>query len=144
MNNAHVKGSSMKESYLDSDVVLIEKMNLEIERFDVVAISAEKDGVKGDIIKRVIGLPNETVLIKDGLVYINGKLLKGDIPIDIKYGGLADQPFLLGNDEYFVMGDNRNESEDSRYEWLGAVKKNKILGKPFLRIFPFQRIGEVN
>lgn len=144
MNKMVVMGNSMADTYLNGDVIWVEKVSYhhEINRFDIVVVSAKKDGLSGYIIKRVIGLPNETILIKNGRVYINGVFLNHDYGELIQNSGAASSPFKLGNDEYFVMGDNRNGSSDSRDPWLGAVKINRIMGKPFYRIFPLNRIGK--
>lgn len=145
MNKMIISGNSMADNYKNGDVIWVEKLSCksEINRFDVVIINAKKNAVEGNIIKRVIGLPNETIIIKSGMVYVNGQKLKNDYGDFIKRSGLADAPFKLGNEEYFVMGDNRNDSSDSRDLWLGAVKKDKIIGNPLFRYFPLNRIGRV-
>ena len=98
-----------------------------------------------NFIKRVIGLPGETVQIVGGRVYINGELLESDV-----YGnelmisaGRASQPITLGENEYFVLGDNRNGSKDSRVEEVGNVKRSQIQGKALLRIWPLNKVGFV-
>ena len=88
----------------------------------------------------MIGLPGETVQIKGSTIYIDGKPLKenyGKDPID--YAGIAEKPIKLGDDEYFVLGDNREISRDSRYEEVGKVKN--IEGRAVLRIYPFDKFG---
>ena len=96
-------------------------------------------------IKRIIGLPGETVQVVDGYVYINGSRLESDI-----YGNelmddpmAASQPITLGEDEYFVLGDNRNHSQDSRDPSVGEVKKDTIMGKAWVRIYPFDKMGVI-
>jgi signal peptidase I len=96
-------------------------------------------------IKRIIGLPGETVYIDyDGNIFING------VKLDEHYGlarisnpGIAAEPLTLGEDEYFVMGDNRNDSMDSRYEDVGNIKRDELVGKAWLRIYPFDSFGTV-
>ena len=92
-----------------------------------------------------IGLPGETVQVVDGYVYINGSRLESDI-----YGNermddpmAASQPITLGEDEYFVLGDNRNHSQDSRDPSVGEVKKDTIMGKAWGRIYPFDKMGVI-
>ena len=91
----------------------------------------------------MIGLPGETVQIVGGRVYINGELLESDV-----YGnelmisaGRASQPITLGENEYFVLGDNRNGSADSRLEEVGNVDKSRIIGRAFVRIWPLSQFG---
>ena len=97
------------------------------------------------VLKRIIGLPGETVQVVDGYVYINGSRLESDI-----YGNelmddpmAASQPITLGEDEYFVLGDNRNHSQDSRDPSVGEVKKDTIMGKAWVRIYPFDKMGVI-
>ena len=101
-----------------------------LDRYDIVVV---KQNTNDDLwIKRIIGMPNETIQIKDGSVYINDKLLESDPFKDIKINnpGLASEKITLGEDEYFVMGDNRNNSRDSRY--IGSVNKKQIYGRGFV------------
>lgn len=93
-------------------------------------------------VKRIIGLPGETIQIKGSDIYINDELLEEDYgKMAITNAGIAENPIKLGEDEYFVMGDNRKISLDSRYEEVGPVKKEQIAGKAVLRIWPFKKFG---
>ena len=109
-------------------------------------------------VKRIVGLPGETVQIIDGLVYINGEPLEDDViygfgltdedgneiePEKIYNAGLASEPVTLGYDEYFVLGDNRNNSEDSRFANVGNVKYSSIIGRIWAVSAPFGRMGLV-
>ena len=97
--------------------------------------------------KRIIGMPGETVQIKDGKVYINDKELKSDvygITDYIDYPGIAEEPITLGDDEYFCLGDNRPVSQDSRYKEVGPVKRSIIVGKVWIRIWPLTKFGKVS
>jgi signal peptidase I len=92
-------------------------------------------------VRRVIGTPGDTVQIVDGAVYINGTLYNEDLDVAaIEDAGLAAEELTLGKDEYFVLGDNRNNSEDSRYANIGMVKKDYMLGKAW---FYFSSIGHM-
>ena len=93
-------------------------------------------------IKRIVGLPGEMIQIKEGAVYINGKLLVdsyGNEPMED--AGLAKEEIILGKDEYFVLGDNRNNSEDSRFSDIGNISKKYIVGKIWFTVSPKCKIG---
>lgn len=131
-----VQGESMKETLQGGEVMLLKKYDTDYKRFDVVVISKNVEG--DNLIKRVIGLPNETIRYKDGLLYINDEIVE-DVHA---YGETANfQEVKLGNDEYFVMGDNRAVSLDSRI--LGVIKHNEIEGKAGLVIYPLNKIGNI-
>lgn len=96
-------------------------------------------------IRRVIGLPGETIRIKDGQIYINGEVYEETGNYDVMTnGGLASNGVTLQSNEYFVLGDNRNNSEDSRYEDIGTVSKRYIVGKIWFTCYPFSKLGFVN
>jgi signal peptidase I len=143
MDKVIISGNSMANTYKNGDAIWIEKISYRsnISRFDTVVIHTKSSG---NIIKRAIGLPTETVLIKDGHVYINGKILNEESNIYIQDGGNALQGVKLSTDQYFVLGDNRNDSMDSRFNSIGTIKKEDIIGKPFFRFYPFDKIGKVN
>lgn len=146
-----VEGQSMEPTLSDGDSVIIQKLSYlfgEPERFDVVVfpVNAKGDGKNGEhsfYVKRIIGLPGETLQVRDGSVYIDGERLEADryCLSKILDGGNADTPITMKEDEYFVLGDNRNMSTDSRNSYVGMVKKNDISGKVFLRIWPFTHFG---
>lgn len=100
------------------------------QRYDIVAYSMVEDQDSYYTIKRVIGLPGETVLIQNGKIYINGNPLT-DYPIEqeINIAGLAETSLTLADGEYFVLGDNANNSQDSRYYSVGNIKENEIIGR---------------
>lgn len=130
-----VDGDSMKNTLKNGDILLLYKLST-IDRFDIIVLDEEKDNEK--IIKRVIGLPGETVAIKKGKIYINDKVIDDEYA----YGQTSDyNKVTLRDDEYFILGDNRLISKDSRY--FGPIKDNEIKGKIVFRLFPFTKIGTV-
>lgn len=140
-----VDGSSMNDTLQDGDQLFVDKISyrfLEPERYDIIVFELrDEPGVH--YIKRIIGLPGETVQIIDGAVYIDGELLEGDV-----YGKevmqdarRAAEPIVLGEDEYFVLGDNRNNSTDSRTEKVGNVKRSQFVGRAFIRVWPLKSFG---
>ena len=118
------------------------------ERYDIIIFPGpEEFGQHPYYIKRISGMPGETVQIKDGKVYINDKELKSDvygITDYIDYPGIAEEPITLGDDEYFCLGDNRPVSQDSRYKEVGPVKRSIIVGKVWIRIWPLTKFGKVS
>lgn len=129
-----VRGDSMNDYYFDKDVVFVSKIFDSLSRFDVVICKSKEPGSRSIVIKRVVGLPFETVRIIDGCVYINGEKLDDFVDVEIKNAGIASELLLLGEGEYFLLGDNRNNSEDSRNEWLGIVSQEQIKGKVIFKI----------
>lgn len=142
-----VKGYSMTNTINNKDQLLVNKFIYNFkdpERFDIVVLYPKgRDVPEEYYVKRIIGLPGETVQIKDSLIYINGEPISEDYGKEryISYYGIADVPFKLAEDEYFVMGDNRNGSTDSRDPEIGPIKKENINGQVFFRIFPFDNFG---
>ena len=138
-----VSGSSMVPTFENGDYLIIDKISYELgdpQRDDVVIFRYPGDPTKF-FIKRIIGLPNETVDIKGNDVTIINEEHKEGFKLDqpfIKNFSNNDMRFELKNDEYFVMGDNRNASSDSRY-W-GAVEKKLLQGKAFVRLLPINKI----
>ena len=92
--------------------------------------------------KRVIAVPGDTILIQNGEVYVNGEPFTEEVDVSaMEDAGLATEEMTLGNDEYFVLGDNRNNSEDSRYANIGNIKKEYIIGKAWFRITSWSNFG---
>lgn len=136
-----VIGNSMQPAYEDKENLVMERVSYyftDPERFDVVVIDTKSP--YGIIIKRIIGLPGETIQIEeDGSILINGMVLKesyGLETINPELRGRAEYEITLKEDEYFVLGDNRNNSGDSRLKGIGNIEKNQILGKIIIKI-PF-------
>lgn len=145
LQQAFVDGTSMETQLHNGDHLLMSKLSYKIgtpDRFDIVIFPFEEDVC---FVKRVIGLPGETIQIIDGYVYIDGNLLQDDTYCKdlIENPGVLSESYVIGNDEVFVMGDNRNNSLDSRFSAVGTIKIKDILGKAFFRIYPFENFGKV-
>lgn len=147
IQRTEVDGSSMEPTLYDGDNLFVDKISYrfrEPERFDIIVFPFQH---KEDTyyIKRIIGLPGETVRIdEDGRIYIDGEVLDesyGREVIRPEYVGRAAEPITLGDDEYFVMGDNRNNSSDSRTEAVGNIHRQDIVGRAWVRIWPFDKMG---
>ena len=140
-----VDGKSMMNTFMNGDNLLVEKVSYNFkdpERFDVIVFYPHGKDAGDYYIKRVIGLPGETVQIVGDDIYINGELLEENYGKDpMTNAGIASEPLTLGDDEFFVLGDNREISDDSRYEDVGPVKRENIAGKAILRIYPFSEFG---
>lgn len=166
-----VIGPSMMETLQNEDVVLLDKFSIrfgELERFDIVVFQPDQEkllasGIHTDeedvsFVKRIIGLPGEVVYIdEEGAIHIadsyEGGVFENDRVLEESYGreeiahperiayGSRENPAVLGKDEYFVMGDNRNNSTDSRKEYIGPIRRSQIEGKVFFRILPFDGFG---
>ena len=142
-----VMGHSMEPTLSDQDNLLVDKLSYRLhdpKRVDVVVFPYQYAD-KTYFIKRIIGLPGETVRIDDtGSIYINDELLMEAYGKEvIEDPGLARDGITLGADEYFVLGDNRNDSSDSRFVSVGNIKGSQIIGKAFLRIYPFSAFGRI-
>ena len=140
-----VSGSSMETTLSDGDNLLVDKITYrfsEPKRFDIIVFPFQYD-TDTYYIKRIIGMPGETVQIDyDGNIYINGSLLKESYGREvIQNPGRAAEPITLGKDEYFVMGDNRNNCSDSRDPSVGNIHRKDIIGRAWVRIWPFSKFG---
>lgn len=143
-----VSGSSMYDTLEDGDNLWINKLTYHFhdpERFDIVVFPFQDSDVY--YIKRIIGLPGEKIRIEeDGTIYINNEPLEEDYgyeTISPSMIGRAGEDILLGEDEYFVMGDNRNDSKDSRTEEVGNIKRDELEGKAAFRIWPLSKFGKI-
>ena len=133
-----VIGSSMEPCLFNGQSVLINKISYsfgEPKRGDVIVFLPNGNENTHYYIKRVIGLPGETVAINDGRIYLDGYFYEESDSYDmIEDGGIAEKGITLGEEEYFVLGDNRNNSEDSRSANVGAVKEETIAGKAWFKL----------
>ncbi len=145
----YVEGASMEPNFHEHEYLMVDEISYRFNppvRGDVVVFRYPKDPQQY-YIKRVIGLPGETVSLKDGEVYITdtsgatAQVSESYIPSDVKTVALGEEPVALKEDEYFVMGDNRNGSKDSRS--FGPVNKSFVIGRVFFRGWPVTRFGVV-
>lgn len=139
-----VDGESMEDTLYHNDNLIVDKISYrfhEPERFDVIVFPAHYDS-KTYLVKRVIGLPGETIYIDgEGNIYIDDELLEEDYGKEVMLsGGIAQASITLGEDEYFVLGDNRNHSLDSRDHMVGNIQREDIIGKAWVRIYPLDKI----
>ena len=144
-----VAGDSMLNTLHDKDNLIIDKVSYRFrdpERYEII-VFPYRHAEETYYIKRIIGLPGETVQIKDGYVYINDKKLGETFGREViradRYGQAAE-PITLGKDEYFVLGDNRNESADSRETSVGILKREDLIGRAWVRIWPLDSFGSLN
>ena len=135
---AIVDGASMDYTLEDGQLVFINKLvyNIkDVERFDIVVLNNEEDNDR--IIKRIIGLPNETIEYNNNQLYVNGKLVEQNYEVE----ATEDFTVVTKENEYFVLGDNRDVSKDSRM--LGNFNKEDIVGRVNFRILPFKKFGSI-
>lgn len=142
-----VSGSSMETTLSDGNNLIVDKISYrfrEPRRYEIIVFpyQYEEDTY---YIKRIIGLPGETVQVSDGQVYINGALLEDEVYGNepMIYAGIAGDPITLAEDEYFVLGDNRNHSADSREESVGVLKRKDLMGRAWIRIWPLNQFGVI-
>jgi signal peptidase I len=143
-----VDGSSMADTLMDGEHLYVEKLSYRfdaLDRFDIIVFYPYGRDNEEYYVKRIIGLPGEKVQIIGSDIYINGEILEEDYGTEkIRDPGRAEEPVILGADEYFVMGDNRNISKDSRSDEVGNVKKEDIGGRVVLRVKPLSRFGTID
>ena len=140
-----VQGESMEPMLQDGDNLIVDKITYHFkapQRFDIIVFPFQ---YKEDTyyIKRIIGLPGETVQITgEGTIDIDGEVLEEGYGREvIRDPGNAYSPVTLGEDEYFVLGDNRNNSSDSRSSSVGLIHRKDIIGRAWVRIWPFSKIS---
>ena len=142
-----VDGTSMENSLHDGEHVLIEKVSRYFngpDRFDIVVFTKNHGTYTKTYIKRIIGLPGETVQIIGSQIYIDGEVLVEKFGKDpISNAGIASESILLGENEYFVLGDNRRVSVDSRDKIVGVVTKDELNGVVLFRTAPLSAFGKV-
>lgn len=140
-----VDGVSMEPTLKGGDSIIIDKLSYNIgkpKRYDVICFKSYSK--KDVLIKRIIGLPNETIKIEDGIIYINDKEIRDKTGLEqIENAGIAKNGITLGEDEYFVIGDNRSQSIDSRFPEVGNVSLDDIIGRATFVIFPFNKMGNI-
>lgn len=142
-----VEGSSMEPTLQDGDNLIVDKITYRFhdpERFDIIVFPFQYEE-ETFYIKRVIGLPGETVQIDwDGNIYIDGEVLAEGYGREvIRDPGRAASEIVLGEDEYFVLGDNRNNSTDGRADLVGNIHRDDIVGRAWVRIYPFDKFGKL-
>lgn len=140
-----VSGSSMEPTLSDTDNLIVDKLSYRFhdpKRFDIIVFPF-RYSEETYFIKRIIGMPGETVRIDEaGNIYINGDLLEENYGREvIQYAGRAYEEIELAEDEYFVLGDNRNDSTDSRMPEVGNIHRSEIIGRAWVRIWPFDEFG---
>ena len=140
-----VQGSSMEATLSNGDQLIVDKISYRFrdpKRYDIIVFPFRYED-NTFYIKRIIGLPGETIQIDgEGNIWINGEILEESYGREIiRDPGLAVEPITLGEDEYFVMGDNRNNSSDSRVEAVGNIHRDEIIGRAFIRIWPLSKSG---
>ena len=142
-----MQDGSMSPTLLAGDITLTNRFAYQIgepSRGDVVAFKLSDDEMASVHVKRVIGLPGETIQIVEGKILIDGEIYKEPMKFPvIENPGMAEDVIKLGSNEYFVLGDNRNSSEDSRFLDVGVIDKKEMLGKIWFVISPKDRMGFV-
>ena len=141
-----VSGHSMETTLSHGDQLIVDKISYRFrdpDRYDIVVFPYKYEE-NTYYIKRIIGLPGETVQIVDGYVYIDGQQLDEHYGNEVMLDpGTAEEPVTLGDDEYFVLGDNRNNSQDSRVANVGVIHRKDLLGRAWIRIWPLSEFGVI-
>lgn len=140
-------GQAMEPSVNSGDQVLVNRFIYSVtapKRGDVIVFKPNGNENLHYYMRRVIGTPGDTVQVREGFVYVNGELLETGIGNEkMSYAGLAEEEIVLGKDEYFVLGDNRDMSEDSRNADIGNVRKSDIYGKAWFVRWPWENFGMI-
>lgn len=138
LTTTEVVGDSMKPNLVDKNILLVEQITQrfsDYNRFDIIVFARSPSY----LIKRIIGLPGETIKYEDNTLYINNS----EIVVEFKLKGNTDDfgPVIIPENSYFVLGDNREDSTDSRT--FGPIRRDSIVGKPFVNIWPFNELKVV-
>ena len=137
MQNLRVQGTSMAPLLDNSHMVIINKFVYTFkapERGDVIGFYS--DNVPNPIVKRIVGMPGDEIDYQDKRLYINGTPIHKQDTNVMMHGGDIKYPFIVPQDTYFVLGDNYNNSIDSRFNYIGCVPRDKIIGRIDMRIWP--------
>jgi len=144
LTTVEISGHSMEPVLSSGDLVLVDSLGYKFfhpNRMDVV-IFRKNDST--DNVKRIVGLPGETITIQNGRIYIDGTLMENDKISNISLAGVAEKPIKLMEDEYFLIGDNADSSEDSRFTNVGNIHRSQIVGKIWFRLLPTLKIGVIS
>ena len=140
-----VIGQSMADTLSNGDQILVNRFIYKVtdpKPNDLIVFLPNGNEKSHYYVKRVIAVPGDTVQIKSGAVYVNGELFEEEVDVSaMEEAGLAADEIKLEEEEYFVLGDNRNNSEDSRYANIGNVKKEYMIGKAWFVVSPFKKFG---
>lgn len=141
-----VDGQSMETTLHNNDNLIVDKISYRFrdpKRFEIIVFPYQyRENTY--YIKRIIGLPGETVQVIGGYVYIDGEQLDEHYGNEVMESpGIAEDPITLGEDEYFVLGDNRNHSSDSRDATVGVLHRKDLLGRAWIRIWPLNNFGAI-
>ncbi len=141
-------GQSMEPSINSGDQVLVNRFGYTLtspKRGDVIVFKPNGNENSHYYMRRVIGIPGDTVQVKEGFVYINGELFETGIGSEqMDFAGLAEEELKVGKKENFVLGDNRNASEDSRNADIGMIRESDIYGKAWFVRFPWDNFGPLS
>jgi len=141
-------GDSMNPELQNGDITLVNRIVYSMstpKRGDIIAFKPNGNENSHYSIKRIVGLPGETIEIRDGAIWVNGKKIKEKYKAtEIKDVGILEEPMTLGKSEYFVLGDDRQNSEDSRMADVGNVKRSEIEGEVWFTVSPTKHFGFVN
>lgn len=142
-----VVGQSMSGTLEGGDEILVNRFIYKVtnpKAGDVIVFLPNGNEKSHYYVKRVVAVPGDTILIEGGILYVNGEKYEEEIDVDrMDDAGVASEEITLGSDEYFVLGDNRNNSEDSRFANIGNIRKDYIIGKAWFIISPLRSIGFV-
>ncbi|MCR5008093.1 MAG: signal peptidase I [Oribacterium sp.] len=144
LTTVEISGHSMEPVLSSGDLVLVDSLGYKFfhpSRMDVV-IFRKNDSTNN--VKRIVGLPGETITIQNGRIYIDGTLMENDKISNISLAGVAEKPIKLLEDEYFLIGDNADSSEDSRFTNVGNIHRSQIVGKIWFRLLPTLKIGVIS